>query len=225
MTLIIFGFGLASFGLAGLALRPSIDLAASGLFFNARVGFVGGTLLARDFRLFAEILPFIVYLGAILAYLAGLLCALPERLRLRLRGLIFLTSAFAIGPGFLVNSVFKTQFHRPRPVHVQQFGGEAAFRPFYRTDGACAKNCSFPSGETAAAFWTMAPAVLAPWPMRLGLMGAALLFGIATGLCRMAAGAHFLSDVLFSGWLTGLVIGGLWFLILRRAPSRRAQAK
>jgi membrane-associated phospholipid phosphatase len=125
--------------------------------------------------------------------------------------LIFLTATFALGPGLIVNEGFKAHMHRPRPVHVRDFGGAASFRPFYRADGDCAKNCSFASGETAAAFWMLAPAALAPPPWRAGAVGMALLFGTATGMLRVAAGGHFLSDVLFSGWLMGLLVIGFWY--------------
>ena len=107
----------------------------------------------------------------------------------------------ALGPGLLVDGM-KDISHRPRPVQLREFGGTRDFRPFYQFDGACPRNCSFPSGEAAAAFWMLAPASLAPLPLRPAALGAALLFGLATGGLRMAFGGHFLSDVLLAGILT-----------------------
>ena len=70
------------------------------------------------------------------------------------------------------------------------------FRPFYAFDGGC-PNCSFSSGEAAAAFWTVFP-----HPGATGLqfpaVAAAMIFGSATGALRMLAGAHFVSDIAFS---------------------------
>jgi len=222
--LIVSGLLLASFGLAVLAIRPEFDLAAARLFFTVPGHFAGVTPEMQLFRAFAALSPFVIYFGAILLYLAGLMRLVPGRMMLSPRGLLFLSLSLALGPGLFVDQVLKTQFHRPRPVHVREFGGFSAFRPFYRLDGDCGKNCSFPSGEAAAAFWMMAPAALTPPPLRLAAMGAALLFGAVTGTLRMAAGAHFLSDVLFSGLAMGLITIGLWLLTRPRqrlaAPAK-----
>lgn len=224
--LVVFALLLASFGLAVLGFRPNLDLAAAAVFFVAPGHFLGGLREVQNFRLFAAILPFIVYFGAILLYAGGQAGVVPARFALGRRALIFLTLSLALGPGLLVNSVFKREFHRPRPVHIEAFGGVSPFRPLYRRDGDCAANCSFPSGETSAAFWLMAPAVLTPPPLRIAALGTALLFGAATGLTRMAAGAHFLSDIFFSGLLIGLITIGLWFVTRpdRPGPSTEARA-
>jgi len=100
----------------------------------------------------------------------------------------------------------KDHAHRPRPSQTQEFGGPWEFRPWWRFDGACPKNCSFVSGEASEAFWMAAPASLAPPPLRPLAIGAALVFGAGAGLMRMGAGGHFLSDVLISALLTILVV-------------------
>ncbi len=222
--LVVFGLLLASFGLIVLALRPNLDLDIASIFYVAPGQFTGIGPQAQDLRRFAAILPFIVYFGGLLLYAAGRAGWLPARFALNTRSLIFLTLSLALGPGLLVNELFKREFHRPRPVHVEAFGGAAPFQPFYRLDGDCAKNCSFPSGETSASFWMAAPALLAPPPLRLAALGTALLFGATTGLMRMAAGAHFLSDILFSGLLMGAITIGLWFLTSPRQLRPNPQA-
>lgn len=211
--LIIIGLLLASFGLVALGLRPDLDLNLSRHFFEAPGHFTGAGFAAHAFRRFAMILPFIAYIAAIFASFWCFHAVSGKAVSRPWHNVFFLTVTFALGPGLLVNSVFKTHVHRPRPVHVQEFGGAAAFQPFYRMDGACRQNCSFPSGETAAAFWTMAPAALLPAPIRAAVVGAAIVFGALTGLLRLAAGAHFLSDVLFSGWLMGVIIVAAWLLL------------
>ena len=45
--------------------------------------------------------------------------------------MIFLIATIAIGPGLIVNLGFKDHWHRPRPVHTQEFGGPDEFRPWY----------------------------------------------------------------------------------------------
>lgn len=116
-----------------------------------------------------------------------------------IRRAVFVAALFAIGPGLLVNAGLKAYSHRPRPIQtVEAAGGEMPFRPYYRFDGACRTNCSFSSGEAASAFWTTAPALLAPPALRMAAVGAALGFGVLASAFRMILGAHFLSDVAFS---------------------------
>jgi membrane-associated phospholipid phosphatase len=111
-----------------------------------------------------------------------------------------------IGPGLIVNLGFKDHAHRPRPVQTQEFGGHFQFRPWDRLDGACKKNCSFPSGESAEAFWMVAPASLAPPPLRGWAIGGALAFGVATSVLRIAYGGHFLSDTIVAGLLMLIIV-------------------
>jgi membrane-associated phospholipid phosphatase len=194
------------------------------VFFRPPRSFAGTAPFAHIFRVFAGIAPFIVFSGAVFAYFAGLAKLSPPSLRLRGRSLLFLAASLAAGPGLLVNEGFKAHVHRPRPAHVRDFGGEAPFQPFYRLDGPCAKNCSFPSGETAAAFWMVAPAALAPAPFQVPCLAAAALFGVVTGGFRIAAGAHFLSDVLFSGWLMDLTLTCLWVVMMKPRRSSTVNA-
>lgn len=135
------------------------------------------------------------------------------------RGALFLAVSLAVGPGLLVNVGLKDHWHRPRPVQVTDFGGNLAFVPWYRTDGACARNCSFVSGEGSAAVWTLAPALLAPAAYAAPAVGAALVFALTTSLLRIAFGGHFLSDTVFAALFTWLVLILCWRLILgRRGP-------
>ena len=66
----------------------------------------------------------------------------------------------------------------------------------------------------------MAPAALAPPQWRALAFGAALVFGSAVGLLRMAAGAHFFSDVAFAGVLAFLVIFIVHGWLYRWRPTR-----
>ena len=134
-------------------------------------------------------------------------------------GVLFLALSLGLGPGLLVNGILKNHSHRPRPYQVDLFGGDEAFRPFYRFDGACRRNCSFVSGEGSAATWTVAPALLVPLPWRPIAVSAALLFSFLTSLLRIAFGGHFLSDTVFAALITWLVILGCWRLVRRLYPG------
>jgi membrane-associated PAP2 superfamily phosphatase len=136
------------------------------------------------------------------------------------RAALFLIVSLALGPGLLVNVVLKEGWARPRPGMVTEFGGDYAFMPWWDPRGACDSNCSFVSGETSAAVWMTAPAMLAPPPWRFVALGAAGMYGIAFAFIRMLAGGHFLSDVIFAAIFTGLVIWTVHGFLFRWPATR-----
>jgi lipid A 4'-phosphatase len=78
--------------------------------------------------------------------------------------------------------------------------------PWWDPRGNCERNCSFFSGEGATAFWTYAPAALAPPAWRPLAYAAATLFGVMTSVLRMAFGGHFFTDVAAAGLVTFVVV-------------------
>ena len=209
--------------LIALALRPGFDLDAARIFYVAPGHFVGATRAGTIVRYVAWSLPFALYVILLLAWVARR-AGLMSRYAPSARGILFLALSLATGPGLLVHGVLKEISHRPRPYEVDAFDGKAAFRPFYRFDGSCGSNCSFASGETAAATWMLAPASLAPPPWRALAIAAALIFAAATGLFRMAFGAHFLSDVCAAMLIMILLVLALYNLIIVRRQKRTASA-
>ena len=92
--------------------------------------------------------------------LCGLVAAITGIINKRKRHLIrpgaFLVILLIIGPGLLVNSVFKEMWGRPRPREVIQFGGKKEFlHPWQK--GIAHNGRSFPSGHASAAFYMTAP--------------------------------------------------------------------
>jgi lipid A 4'-phosphatase len=136
------------------------------------------------------------------------------------RAALFLILSLALGPGLLVNVVLKEGWARPRPGMVTEFGGDYTFMPWWDPRGACDSNCSFVSGETSAAVWTVAPAMLAPPPWRYAALGAAGLYGVSFAFIRLLASGHFLSDVIFAAIFTGLVIWAVHGFLLRWRATR-----
>lgn len=204
--------------LAALALfsaQPQLDLAAAALFHGPR-GFVGRSPAGEAARVVFYATPFVILLAALALWLAGRL----GRARPRVSGAaaLWLVATMALGPGVFVNLVLKDHSHRPRPAQIVAFGGSSDFRPVGRFDGACAKNCSFVSGEASAAAWTLAPALLTPPPVRAAAVAASLAFAVATGVLRMAFGGHFLSDVVLGILFTALIVLGTRPFFLRRPP-------
>jgi len=122
------------------------------------------------------------------------------------RAVVLMLVTLVLAPGVLANVVLKEHWGRPRPIDVAEFKGDEHFRPWWDPRGDCARNCSFIGGDASAAFWTLAPAVVMPPAWRMLAVGAALAFGAGVGVLRMAAGAHFFSDVVFAGVFTFLLI-------------------
>jgi lipid A 4'-phosphatase len=176
-------------------LAPGIDLQFSRLFFSPAQGFFLHDAL--PVRLNYWLFRYLPYVAAPL--LLWLLFASwrwggrPER-PLR-RSILFLCVTLLLGPGILVNEVLKRESGRARPVAVQQFGGDKTFTPALVIADQCRSNCSFVSGHAAMGFFFMSLAWVLHnrrWLLYGGLIGA------AAGLGRIAEGAHFLSDVVFS---------------------------
>ena len=202
---------------------PGLDLEAAGLFYSGGNRFVGHNIWGESLRRVFYWTPFVVFaimLALFLIRRAGRdLHWAPSG-----RGILFLAISLALGPGLLVNTVLKDHSHRPRPVQVLEFGGMLPFRPFYSFDGACRRNCSFVSGEGSAAFWTVAPALLAPVRIQPVALAGALVFGIATSLLRMAFGGHFLSDTIFAALFTWLGVIAIWRAVFRANSGTGAAA-
>ena len=201
------------------ALWPELDLMGSA-FFHGSDGFAGNGHGLRGLRGVLYVLPVVVMGLFLLAWVLGWVAAWfdlpwPEALQPRGRSVLFLALGLALGPGLLVNVILKDYWDRPRPLQVQEFSGPLEFRPWYKTDGACPKNCSFVSGETAGAFWLVAPASLAPGPLRLPAVALALGVGVVTGVMRVAFGGHFPSDVLFAGLFTLLLLALLRKILIK----------
>jgi membrane-associated phospholipid phosphatase len=200
------------------ALWPQVDVTVARAFYGA-TGFIGRAPLERAMRAFFNITPFVVLAGFAAAYAIrrfGL--AIPYAPTGR--QLAFLIATMAIGPGLVVNLGLKDHSHRPRPIQTTDFGGSFEFRPWWRFDGQCPRNCSFISGEGAEAFWMVAPASLAPPPARPLLIAGALMFGVLTSLLRMAFGGHFLSDVILAALVMLIIVQGARMLLLpERDPT------
>jgi len=146
---------------------------------------------------------------------------LPQRkMLISGRAIVFLIATMALGPGLLVNVALKDHWGRPRPIDVTEFGGDQHFVAWWDTRGDCPNNCAFVSGDVAGAFWTIAPAALAPPQWRALAYGAALALGVTMAAFRVMAGAHFASDVMFAGVFTFLIIWLVYGLIYRWPRTR-----
>lgn len=185
---------------------PQIDLYVSGLFYNKEAD---KFLLARN-----PILNFIHDSTKIvvIAVLVGLIAAFifvsikkQDFLGLSKKKILYLFFAMAIGPGLVVNGVFKENWGRARPSQIEQFSGDKSFSPPFIIADQCDTNCSFVSGDPSVGFYFFAFMIAFPL-LKKRFFLVAMNLGIIFGSARIMMGAHFLSDVIFSGVFTYLSV-------------------
>ena len=113
--------------------------------------------------------------------------------------IFYLCSTLLIGPGIIVESILKVWSGRARPREIVEFGGQGIFTPALVFSEECQRNCSFVSGHAALGFWSTAIAFLFPRKYRILVFSLTIFIGLVMGLFRIMEGAHFISDVVFSG--------------------------
>jgi lipid A 4'-phosphatase len=203
------------------AVDPQLDLDIAGAFFNPALHLfaVNAQMWVQHSREAARVIITLLVLPAFLAILGKLIW--PHRpMLIEARAAAFLIATLALGPGLLANVMLKDHWGRPRPIDVQEFYGGYRFVPWWDPRGDCPDNCSFIAGEPSGAFWALAPAALAGPELQPLAYGAALAFGVGIGALRIAAGAHFFSDVVFAGVFMYLLIWLVHGLIYRWPATR-----
>jgi len=204
---------------------PELDLKLAALFFDPQTR--SFPLKASAWAAFVRDAAMWITWAMVIPALGALVLKMwrPDRpLLISGRAILFLLTTLVLSSVVLSNVVFKSYWGRPRPVVVTQFNtGEfnrLDFVPWWDPRGGCARNCSFFSGEGSAAFWAVAPAALAPPAFRPLAYVAAMAFGTATGVMRMAFGGHFFTDIAAAGIVTFLVVW-LSYGLLYRWPKTR----
>jgi len=124
-----------------------------------------------------------------------------------------------IGLGFTVDWVLKDHFGRPHPYQTHVFTGDQDFVPAFHYRPLCEVNCSFVSGHAAGGFVWMAWGMWGWRRRRQAWLLAGVVAGSFIGAARVMQGGHFLSDVVFSGWVIWLsmqAIRAVWLRLRRR---------
>lgn len=218
------------FGLALVTTLPfwftDLDMAAQRLFYRPEDP-AGPWPVAQEplFNFLFHVVPFltvVLALGAVAILLGARLWAVLHRWRL---SAVFILLGLVVGPGLVVNAIFKDHWGRDRPRHVETLGGQNAYQPPLVLNEA-GQGKSFPCGHCSVAFLLAGFWLL--WRRRyprvaLIALAASVTLGALVGMARMAAGGHFLSDVLWSAWLTWLVLLVLYYFVLR-IPDRETMA-
>jgi len=191
------------------------DITMARLFYQPGAGFPIGKLQPWKFLYDFGVYPaYTMGTIALLIVIAGYFRASLISIR---RQALFIAILLIIGPGILVNSIFKDHWGRPRPVHVDIFGGNLSFHQPW-LPGPASRNASFPAGHPSAAFYMSAPYfVMREKKQRrkalLWLWGG-ILYGVVMGIARVIQGGHFVTDVIWSAgfvYLTAMVLAALMF--------------
>lgn len=208
-------FFIASFIIAIIFIKfPQIDLLVSGLFYKED----------RKFYLNENIILMflhnsVTYITIFMATLWGGVIIATGITKKTICGLsqiraIYLLLALIVGPGLVVNTVFKDHWGRARPHQLEVFAGSAKFTPAFIISDQCNVNCSFVSGDPSVGFYFLALALVIP-TMRKFFTYFALVFGTVLAATRVIQGAHFLSDVIFSAVFTFTAVYLLYVVLLR----------
>jgi len=205
-----------------LVLSPAADLAVSAAFADPNGGFRPSMPRLHNGLLFAvDVIAWTLLFGAAAVWLASRRRAPDDPAAVdRRRRVATVVIALVLGPGLLVNAVFKEHWDRARPRDIIEFGGSRAFTAAPWPAAQCPSNCSFVSGHAAVGYFPMVVARVDP-RRAAAWVAAGAIGGLGLGAQRVAVGAHFVSDVVFAYFATA--IGGwLAALILRLAQRWRA---
>ncbi len=191
---------------------PSLDIDFSKLFYNNNEdGFI-----YRNNEIVQLCFTAIPILTVILCVVTSL-CLLYSIVKYRTFNKIIFSWSFyiiiatSIGPGLLVNHVFKEKFGRARPVQITNFNGTKTFTPAFWISNECEHNCSFSSGHAAMGYSFTSLAYVFPIIFFTRIYSLALFLGSVVGISRILMGGHFLSDVLTSCFVI-LIINHILYL-------------
>jgi lipid A 4'-phosphatase len=173
---------------------PAIDLEVSRAFFNK--GFPWASLWWQPLLRAASVWFLWLSMLAVLGIYALNRWTRKSHYQIDGKTVVYLFLVLILGAGMIVNLGLKDHFGRARPREVTEFGGTKIFTPAFVMSQQCQANCSFSSGEGAAGFF--APALALALSRRRRILAAAIGIGVVVSFARVAAGAHFLSDVVVS---------------------------
>lgn len=189
---------------------PEIDLRVAAQFHDERYGFPLGLVQpVRGVQTLLRIATASVVVVCLLLLVWKTMTPRHSPGRMPRAAIAFILLGLAVGPGLVVNTLFKDNWGRARPAHLDQFEGDKEFSPALVMADQCVSNCSFVSGDAAVAFYLAALAFVFPrraarW-LRRGIA-----FGLVIGMFRIGQGGHFVSDVWFAGVFTLLTTALIW---------------
>ncbi len=199
-------------------LWPGFDLYVSGNFYDpaSESFFLKNNIIASTIYTLTSVVGWVIFVSPLvligLSYFSKKDCFVQHR-----KVFVYLLCATLLGPGLMVNAVFKDHWGRPRPRHVVDFGGSKIYQPPLSPNFECNKCHSFVSGHASVGFYFFSLALLAR-KRRWFLLP--IFAGSVIGAVRVIQGGHFFSDVLFSGWVVWFCSISLYSLFFtKREPG------
>ncbi len=176
--------------------NPQIDIIVAKVFYDESLGF-----FIKDNKIVLFFYEGVnIMTRVMIVMLIGLFVISAFYKRIRPKLILYFILCLAMGPGLVVNTIFKNNWDRARPAQLVEFGGEKEFSPPLLISDQCETNCSFVSGHASMGFYFIAFAMLMRGNKKKLAMTASILLGAVIGAGRMAQGGHFLSDVIFCGF-------------------------
>jgi len=194
--------------------HTNLDITISKLFYVPEIGFFRQNSNPWIFLYRYGCFPGILLaLGGLFLFGIGLFS--KKVLRYRKVGL-FLVLLMVIGPGLIVNSAFKEHWGRPRPREIVNFGGKSPFLNVW-VKKRTGEGSSFPSGHASMGYYLFAPYFFLARTKKKGtsffFLFLGLIYGTLMGIGRIAQGAHFASDILWSAGFVYFTGVGLYYLL------------
>lgn len=127
----------------------------------------------------------------------------------------FIMLAILIGPGLIVNLIFKDHWGRPRPREISHFEGAKEFHKVWEK-GDSGSGYAFPSGHAAMGFFVLTPYFILRDRFRkcaACFLITGMVYGCVVGLGRMLQGQHFASDVVWAGGFVYLSAAACYYLL------------
>ena len=200
-------------GLTVLFRMTDLDLILQRQFFVPGEGWIYADLpLCRALYEYGTLPALFLSIGGLLAFIGSFW---KRRLVPYRKVFLFFVLLMIIGPGLVVNSVFKEHWGRPRPRSVVQFEGKQEFLKVWQK-GIAGEGSSFPSGHASMGFFLLSPYFLLRHRFKKwawGFFSLGLGYGLLMGLVRMMQGGHFASDVLWAGGMVYLCALGLSYAL------------
>jgi lipid A 4'-phosphatase len=187
-------------------LVPQIDLVVSRAYYTPGTGFrIKG--LWYEYLIHRSVGISLV-VGCVALILMWRFKGLGNRWAIDLSGrkLLLLLVFLGLGPGLTVNVLLKENWGRARPDDIVQFGGTREFTPAFVVSDQDGK--SFSSGHAAAStFWVLVALLIARRRKRWTVV--AVCYCLVVSWMRIAAGGHFLSDVVTSFFLMAILASAM----------------
>lgn len=197
---------------------PQIDIWITSLFFNPSNNFY---LKETPFILFLYQSIRVLTIGILIILfilLIGVYIRNKPVLSVSKKQLIYLLLVLMLGPGLIVNVVFKKHWGRARPCETAEFGGSKVFTPAFVVSNENGK--SFVSGHAAVGFYFVSFAMLLK-RHRKKIFSIAVAYGTLVGVGRIVQGDHFLSDVIFSFFFVYCVARVLYYWMFEKVADAK----